>query len=170
MNWPTPAARDWRSDSSQMSDEELYGTKGRPLARTAEQWPTPTSLNFDQSHQPGYSYSYSYSYNKTMEMADTLASSLPDRPRSTVGEASSKIRRTLNPLFVEWLMGWPPGWTLLALTAPERAANGAIIVPASNGCGCSATALSAWKRRMRSALLSLGLPPEAAPAQLGLFQ
>ena len=27
------------------------------------------------------------------------------------GPESSKARRTLNPLFVEWLMGWPSGWT-----------------------------------------------------------
>jgi hypothetical protein len=31
--WATPAARDWRSDRSQKSGEEMYGTKGRPLAR-----------------------------------------------------------------------------------------------------------------------------------------
>lgn len=29
----TPAARDWRSDRSQVSSEEMYGKKGRPLAR-----------------------------------------------------------------------------------------------------------------------------------------
>ena len=31
--WATPAARDWRSDRSQQTDEELYGTKGQPLPR-----------------------------------------------------------------------------------------------------------------------------------------
>src|SRR5690606_10326211 len=30
--WPTPAARDFRSDHGRQTDEELYGTKGRPLA------------------------------------------------------------------------------------------------------------------------------------------
>lgn len=33
-NWPTPSARDWRSDRSQQTSEEIYGTKGRPLSRT----------------------------------------------------------------------------------------------------------------------------------------
>ena len=33
--WATPAARDWRSDRSQVSSEEMYGKKGRPLARQA---------------------------------------------------------------------------------------------------------------------------------------
>jgi hypothetical protein len=31
--WAVPTARDWRSDRSKMTSEELYGTKGRPLAR-----------------------------------------------------------------------------------------------------------------------------------------
>lgn len=31
--WATPAARDWRSDRSQQTDTELYGTKGQPLPR-----------------------------------------------------------------------------------------------------------------------------------------
>src|SRR3546814_6550303 len=38
------------------------------------------------------------------------ASSHLDLTISTVGEAHSRPRRSLNPLFVEWLMGWPPGW------------------------------------------------------------
>ena len=31
--WATPAARDWRSDRSQKTDEEMYGAKGKPLPR-----------------------------------------------------------------------------------------------------------------------------------------
>lgn len=48
--WATPrveAARDFRSDRSKMSSEELYGTKGRPLARQiteASGW-TPSGFN-----------------------------------------------------------------------------------------------------------------------------
>lgn len=67
---------------------------------------------------------------------------------STGGEQSRPSRRTLNPSFVEWLMGWPTGWTDFA---------------------CSETELSRFKQRMRSALLSLGLPRVAPPAQLALF-
>jgi hypothetical protein len=29
----------------------------------------------------------------------------------TDGQKSLQKRRTLNPRFVEWLMGWPTGWT-----------------------------------------------------------
>jgi hypothetical protein len=83
----------------------------------------------------------------------------PDRPISTVGEESSHIRRTLNPLFVEWLMGWPPSWTLLAL-----------MPPALNAFACSETAFFHFKQRMRSALFALGLPRAAPPAQLNFVR
>lgn len=53
--WPTPAARDWRSDQGKKTNLEQYGTKGMPL------------------------------------------------PRAVGG--------TLNPTWVEWLQGFPIGWT-----------------------------------------------------------
>jgi hypothetical protein len=183
--WPTPSARDWKgSNQEEMHDR---GTKGPPLnelavlwytpnvpngGRTlgedtsstgitpdgtkrqvglenqARWWPTPTSLSYGESHQPGNSRSY----NLTMELAEPIFS-LRVLRTSKDGSTSLKPRRSLNPLFVEWLMGWPPGWTLLAWT----------------DFACSATELSAWKQRMRSALLQLGLPPEAPLVQSDLF-
>nr|WP_237351595.1 hypothetical protein [Rhizobium sp. ACO-34A] len=69
------------------------------------------------------------------------------------GKPHSEERRSLNPLFVEWLMGWPPGWTLAAWT----------------GFGCSETAYCLWKAHMRCALSRLASPRGAPPAQLSLF-
>jgi len=46
----------------------------------------------------------------------------------------SRNKRRLNPLFVEWLMGWPSGHAL---------------------CACSATEFALWQRRMRGALSHL---------------
>ena len=61
----------------------------------------------------------------------------------TAGGDSSGARRTLNPLFVETLMGWPTGWTAF---------------------GSAATAWSLWLPRMRGELSRLGstMPREAA--------
>lgn len=47
-----------------------------------------------------------------------------------------RARPRLNPLFVERLMGWPPGHAL---------------------CDCSATEFALWRRRMRGALSALPL-------------
>jgi len=146
VNWSTPRS----TDGEKGGPNQAFGAGGVPLPMQAAQWPTPTSLSYGESHQPGNSRNY----NRTID----LARSLPDRPISTDGEESSHIRRTLNPQFVEWLMGWPRGWTSLGLTPP-----------ASNVCACSATALSLYRQRMRSELSRLGLPPAEAPAQLALF-
>ena len=51
-----------------------------------------------------------------------------------VGRDTSDARRTLNPLFVEALMGWPTGWT---------------------GFASVATAWSPWLQRMRCELWRL---------------
>lgn len=61
--------------------------------------------------------------------------------------AARATRPKLNAAFVEWLMGWPAGWTSSA---------------------CSATELSRFKARMRSALSALPWP-DGAPAQLSFF-
>jgi len=50
------------------------------------------------------------------------------------GSDTSDARRTLNPLFVEALMGWPTGWT---------------------GFASVAMGWSPWLQRMRSELLHL---------------
>lgn len=196
QNWPTPTARDWKdtgnlenvpengllgrvamnwttpraSDGEKGGPNQSFGAGGIPLAAQTQQWMTPRVSETGQ-----YQYNNGNKDNPVLTLqgqaqASDFRSILPDRPISTVGEESSPIRRTLNPLFVEWLMAWPPGWTSQALTAPERSASGAIIMPASNGSACSATALSRYRQRMRFELCALGLPPEAAPAQLGLFQ
>lgn len=173
--WPTPTANDWkgsgptleRSDGKMRGDRldyateqlwrtprasdgekggpnQAFGAGGIPLAAQSVQWTTPcaddTSTRTKRFAQGGTPLSMQASFHQA-------------HPTYQVGQVSSHPRRSLNPLFVEWLMGWPPGWTLLAWT----------------DLGCSATALSLWRQRMRSALSQLALPSAAPPAQLALF-
>lgn len=151
--WSTPRA----SDREKGGPNQAFGAGGVPLPAQVSQWSTPSVADTTGSRKTrSGARSDEPLLNGQAEIA-SLRSILPDHPISTVGEESSHIRRTLNPLFVEWLMGWPPGWTSLALTPP-----------ASNGCACSATALCRFKLHMRSALSQLGLPGDA-PVQHDLF-
>lgn len=77
-----------------------------------------------------------------------LAYSRPDLTTEKDGTQSLNPGLRLNPWFVEWLMGWPTGWT-----ASE----------------CSATELCRYRRLMQSALSDLALPPPAAPVQFDFF-
>jgi DNA (cytosine-5)-methyltransferase 1 len=61
----------------------------------------------------------------------------------TAGAPSCDTPRTLNPAFVEALMGWPIGWT---------------------GFGSAATEWSLWLRRMRGELLALASTPTESEA------
>lgn len=140
------------SRSGDRKDELLLSGQAQALM---DRWMTP------RAHEVG-NYQYSRGDKSkpipTLTGQATLRSILPDRPISTVGEESSHIRRTLNPLFVEWLMMWPFGWTSLAL-----------MPPASIDSDCSAMEWSRFKQRMRSELSRIDLPPPAPPAQLALF-
>jgi DNA (cytosine-5)-methyltransferase 1 len=67
---------------------------------------------------------------------ETLARSSPQAQQTTpAGKNGSPDTPTLNPLFVEALMGWPPAWT---------------------DCEHAVTGLSLWQQRMRGELLRLG--------------
>jgi hypothetical protein len=149
MDWATPQARDHFPPHSpeRIRAKVAEGHGMRNLNDEAAHWQTPRATDGEKGGP-----------NQTFGTGGTplpaQASSLRDRLTYPVGGIPSKERRSLNPLFVEWLMGWPPGWTLGAWT----------------DLGCSATALSRWRLRMHSALLAIALPNAGPPAQLGLFR
>lgn len=130
-----------RGDRLDYATEQLWYTPNVPNGgRTLSETTSPTGVTAD-------------GIKRQVGLENQANSFHQVHPIYEVGGIPSKERRSLNPLFVEWLMGWPPGWTLLAWT----------------DFACSATALSAWKQRMRFALSQLASPQEAPPAQLGLF-
>jgi hypothetical protein len=103
--WPTPTAGDAYGSGARnlpgsnahvgvsLTDAVVYGD-----SRTPHRWPTPTARlaisgtdsTTDQRPQAG-----------GMDLRSAVVHSQPDTP--TVGQ--------LNPTWVEWLMGFPEGWT-----------------------------------------------------------
>jgi hypothetical protein len=185
-HWPTPAARDFKGANSaehleissgslhldQLPNfvEHLWSTppklpqaenlSGDLTAYTSRNiWPTPTAMSrprSDETLERCRSVRKQKAGQNTVPLyLEDLVSRLSLRVpvKRPDGKPCSTERRSLNPLFVEWLMGWPPGWTLLV----------------SSDFGCSATALSRFKRHMRFALSQLASHDEAPPAQLALF-
>jgi len=102
--WPTPAARDWHTPQGERVEKNGMGgyilrkkskpdnTFGAGLADAVEfeekkMWPTPTARDWkDNGKSPA-------------ELA-----------RNSVTLATH-AGGSLNPTWVEWLMGWPLGWT-----------------------------------------------------------
>lgn len=83
-NWPTAQSRDWKSGQT---SQETADKNARPLSEVATTF--PCSRPALTTSTPGQRSSY-----------DILISLLPPVED-----------RELNPKFVEWLMGWPVGWS-----------------------------------------------------------
>ncbi|WP_258119126.1 hypothetical protein [Mesorhizobium onobrychidis] len=150
MLWSTPRATDGEKGGPNQS---FRNHTGLPLPSQAHQWTTPRAIEGEKGGQ--WQNANKQQTKQTLTLTGQAQAIYSPLAQVTVktGKPHSKERRSLNPLFVEWLMGWPPGWTLLAWT----------------DFGCSATALCRYRRRMRFALSQLALPAEAPPAQLALF-
>lgn len=152
-NWSTPRA----SDGEKGAPNQSFGGGSVPLAAQTQNWNTPSVADTEGGRTSRSGDRIGEPLLNTQAEQVSLRSILLDQPISTVGEESSKIRRSLSPLFVEWLMGWPRGWTSLVLTPPG-----------SSACACSETELYHFKQRMRFALWQLALP-EDQPVQQSLF-
>ena len=98
--WVSPTAHDGRRPGP-----DVGSTQRGNLKRQAELWPTPLSRDYrsdDVEHKATHG---SPPLSRLVaRMAEPGDESLESAPTS---------RRRLNPLFVEWLMGWPEGWTSL---------------------------------------------------------
>ncbi len=93
--WPTPAARDWKSGRS-----NLIGTNARPLSEVVLVWPTPRAAD-------------SIKGRRTPEGA------AKERARTNGPDLPAMAGGSLNPTWVEWLMGFPLGWTDCAASVTE---------------------------------------------------
>jgi hypothetical protein len=141
--WPTPGAG---------SDNSLRGGAQDPAVRRAGghqvnlqdmacHWPTPCAV--DRPRSPA-TMAKCAAFRKRNANQNTVPLYLGEValsfPSSAQGQAmhagpkSSAERRTLNPLFVEWLMGWPIGWT---------------------DCASAVTGFTLWQQDMRGLLSTL---------------
>lgn len=143
--WTTPTVQDSGKATKRLREDHQNN-----LTADVEAWATPTSRDWKGS------YSDEAMVRKDgksrMDQVESQAIHLIDysllsrqAPRTLLdGEPSSPnaptSRRQLNPAFVEWLMGWPEGWTSL--------------VP--RGSGSPETESCHWRRHMRSELSRLG--------------
>lgn len=157
---PLPAmAAQWRTPRAMEAGAYQYsrGNRDAPtptLDGQARQWATPSvaDVTGGRMTRSGPRSDEALIKGQARVLAHGL-SSRPDPATSPDGDASSPPRRSLNPLFVEWLMGWPPGWTRLA----------------STNSACSATALCRWRQDMRCALSGMPMPRAEMSVQTSLF-
>jgi hypothetical protein len=180
--WSTPRG----SDGEKGGPNQSFGAGGVPLASQTATWPTPAARDHKGENSPEHltngtgrlhmdqlpnavAFLFSHPAPATQPHGPTLSQLRPIwRPlRASLiashGRATwrrlwkGRTKRRLNPGFVEWLMGWPPGHAL---------------------CACSETAFTRWQQDMRGALLALPMdcgpwiwkpPTQTAPTQMTLL-
>lgn len=95
-HWATPRANE-RGDYQVSGDGR--GRINLTLMGMSKSWATPTTRDWKDSASPS-------------EKVPTNGLLGRQAPRSEItGESTCECPRTLNPLFVEALMGWPEGWS-----------------------------------------------------------
>jgi len=97
LSWPTSNARDWKGASGLPGQFDLPGE--------AERWATPTGRDYKDG-------------DGTANVPTNALLGL-QAPRTPMpgNKSMNNTSRRLNPLFVEWLMGWPQGWLELTGSA-----------------------------------------------------
>lgn len=94
--WPTPVASDTGSRL------KPYAQGGTPLSLAVKLWPTPTAMT-----RTGGAALCKWGGSRSREKLRTMVS-------------SEELNGPLNPQWVEWLMGWPIGWTDLQPLATDK--------------------------------------------------
>jgi hypothetical protein len=102
-------------------------TWGRPTAATASGlWPTPNVPNGGRTiHHAEFKGNTAYHNGKKVQvgleamvkMWPTPGGSRPHDTDQISGRLANEIGGSLNPTWVEWLMGFPEGWTDLGASA-----------------------------------------------------
>jgi hypothetical protein len=114
-NWPTPTAQDCEQSGSAKAGHLTLNQSA------VHQWPTPAARDFrseqggvktmEHFNRPaGPSLPAFIAHSEFSPLAQPTAAGqdcLPDSP----GSPQPSQTKRLNPYFVEWLMGWPAGWT-----------------------------------------------------------
>jgi hypothetical protein len=94
--WPTPTV------CGNYNRKGASKTSGDGLATAVNRWPTPTARDCKGAS------SYRNTLRKLSEGLQAHAKQLPNAVMLSMGR---DIGGQLNPMWVEWLMGWPLGWT-----------------------------------------------------------
>jgi hypothetical protein len=104
--WGTPTTRDWKDGACQDADVPTNGLLGREVVR----WPTLTesTATIEDMEQATYAHN-DPNRPKYSECGSPPVPQTPDGPQFS--ESAPTLPRRLNPRFVEWLMGFPIGWS-----------------------------------------------------------
>jgi hypothetical protein len=95
QRWPTPTVSDAYTDKLRSTQQKEGSMHSVTLAQAVQRWPTPRAQNGEPRNHTAYLRPHG---------PQNLENAVAVRDPSTIGGK-------LNPTWVEWLMGFPTGWT-----------------------------------------------------------
>lgn len=123
--WRTPHASDGEGGIMEMRSGTAghYKLRDQVQEKNKQFWPTPQSR--DGAHnESGFSNQRSLPKEvkifPTPTVNDSKNNAPPSQAKRNTPPLNSVIGGALNPTWVEWLMGWPLGWTDLKPLATDR--------------------------------------------------
>ncbi len=98
-SWPTPAVRDYHAQGATHNDQAQSSSLATVVQKLPHKWPTPAARDWR-------------SESCSEEFFQEREAHSRGKPLSWMVHGGPAIQGTvLNPAWVEWLMGWPIGWT-----------------------------------------------------------
>ena len=125
QTWRTPTARDGSTTGARDPNERLSQGHSVGLKDQVTTWPTPAARDAKGANGPEH-LAKERGHHDQLPNAVALWSGHPDPTTEQGGLESSPpthTSRRLNPAFVEWLMGWPAGWSLPGSFGPTDFAS-----------------------------------------------
>ena len=121
--WPSEKASDWRTGtasrynrSRNLNDAVAMSlVPQQEIEEQAEQklWPTPTVMGNNNRPKPGTKrgtgLATAVRYQSPMSRSNPMDGGSHSRAKQE--KEGTWVGGKLNPVWVEWLMGWPQGWT-----------------------------------------------------------
>ena len=125
--WPTPTA----SDASRGSPQSIYSKGDLKLSSAVYRCPTPTASMLTMQDLIQAQYSGQDPRRPTYQEALPTPTASNAKAHHIRGSDKGQPRAPrsygttgqLNPTWVEWLMGWPRGWTALEPLATDKCPN-----------------------------------------------
>jgi len=96
--WPTATVGDSKNAANRTATRHNPNSKhhsGTTLVDAVRMWPTPTAQ-------------------------DSKNNGAPSQMHRNTKPLNAEVGGSLNPMFVEWLMGWPLGWTDCAVSGTDK--------------------------------------------------
>jgi len=112
--WPTPLASDWKPRGP--------NSKQQGLAEVVKMWPTPRSCSamaatitpessWNEKRNPNLETIVGRAMFPTPTCHNSKEGAYPAEYARNTPSLATHAGGKLNPMWVEWLMGWPLGWT-----------------------------------------------------------